>query len=76
MIEFFQEDEISNEDIEAIIAKSHQMISEHPTEILLDSNPDIQTLQDSVFFNQSLWIDDKFSKNPKIHFEIKQKSIG
>lgn len=52
------------------------MITTYPTDILLDCNPDIVPLQDSLFFNTDLWIDKKFSENPKITFKITEKSIG
>lgn len=59
-IEFFQQDEISMDDIEAIIQSSNFMITTYPSDILLDCNPDIVPLQDSLFFNTDLWIDTKF----------------
>lgn len=37
-IQMFQEDEISSEDLEAIIKRTSTMLKEYPTEILVDCN--------------------------------------
>lgn len=55
--QIFQEDKLKANEIEIIIEKSASMMQVFPSELLKEENTDIEMKPDSLYFDDSDWID-------------------